>query len=151
MASKEKLVKKKQRLRWIDRCKIKPSRYRCVQKAPTLTTVKRFKPLEINIKTVNKKLFIKKYRLRQNYHGTKPSSTVVFKKQPLLTTCEKLQFSKNQVKNCKQKAVGLVLKTEVSGKNWQLYNFFSASFESGSVFSLTWEWDNYLFFFYLLK
>ena len=48
--------------------------------------------------------------VKQNQAGT-----VVFKKQPLLTTCEKPQNSKNLVKNCKQKAVGLVLKTEVSG------------------------------------
>ena len=80
--------------------------------------MKSFKPLKINIKTANKKLLIKKHRdcdktttAKQNQAGT-----VVFKKQPLLTTCEKLQNSKNQVKNCKQKVVGLVLETEVLGK-----------------------------------
>ena len=48
------------------------------------------------------------------------AGTFVFKKQPLLTTCEKLQKPKNQAKNWKQKAVGYVLKTEVLGKTWEL-------------------------------
>ena len=80
--------------------------------------MKSFKPLKIYINTENKKLLIKKHRdcdktttAKQNQAGT-----VVFTKQPLLTTCEKLQNSKNQVKNCKQKIVGLVLETEVPGK-----------------------------------
>ena len=88
--------------------------------------MKSFKPLKIYINTENKKLLIKKHRdcdktttAKQNQAGT-----VVFTKQPLLTTCEKLQNSKNQVKNCKQKIVGLVLETEVPGKKWQLCNFF---------------------------
>ena len=62
--------------------------------------MKSFKPQKINIKTENKKLFIKKHRdcgksttVKQNQAGI-----VVFKKQPLLTTFEKLQNSKNQFK-----------------------------------------------------
>ena len=87
------------------------------KKHPLSILVKSFKPRKINLKTANKKLVIKKHRncgittTAQNQAGT-----VVFKKQPLLTTCEKLQNSKNQVKNCKQKIVGLVLETEVPGK-----------------------------------
>ena len=79
-------------------------------------------------------MFIKKYRdcgkttMAQNQAGT-----VVFKKQPLLTTCDKLLNSKNHVRSWKQKAVGLVLKTEVSGKNWQLYIFFLWTFDSECV------------------
>ena len=80
--------------------------------------MKSFKPLKINIKTANKKLLIKKHRdcdktttAKQNQAGT-----VVFKKQPLSTTYEKPQNSKNQVKNCKQKFVGVFLETEVPGK-----------------------------------
>ena len=62
-------------------------------------------------------MFNKKYRdCGKTTTGPNNAGTVVFKKQPLLTTCEKLKNSKNLVKNCKQKAVGLVLKMEVSGK-----------------------------------
>ena len=60
-------------------------------------------------------MFIKKYRdCGKTTTAQNQAGTVVFKKQPLLTTCEKLQKSKNLVKNCKQEAVGLVLKAEVS-------------------------------------
>ena len=81
--------------------------------------MKSFKPQKINIKTENKKLFIKKHRdcgksttAKQNQAGI-----VVLKKQPLLTICEKLQNYKNQLYNCRQKLVGLVLKKEILGKN----------------------------------
>ena len=45
------------------------------------------------------------------------------------------------VNNCTQKVVGLVLKTEVSVKTWQLYNFLYEVLEV-SVLSFTWKWDN---------
>ena len=78
--------------------------------------MKSFKPQKINIKTENKKLFIKKHRDCGKNTTAKQNQAdiVVLKKQPLL---EKLQNSKNQFKNCKQKLVGLVLKTEILGKN----------------------------------
>ena len=79
--------------------------------------MKSLKPLKINIKTTNKKLLIKKQRdCGKTTTAQNQAGTVVFKKQPLLTTCEKLQNSKNQVKNCKQKFVGVFLETEVPGK-----------------------------------
>ena len=88
-----------------------------------------FKPLKIWVKTADKKFFIIKHRERGNNTAAKKTKTSrhrfvqkapTFNFQPLIKSFETLK----QVKNGKQKVVGLVLKTEASGKNGQLFNFF---------------------------
>ena len=70
------------------------------KKHPLSIVVKSFKPRKINIKTANKNVALLKntdcwiITTAQNQ-----TDTVVFKKQPLSTTCEKLQKPKNLVKN----------------------------------------------------
>ena len=77
--------------------------------------VKCVKPLKINIKTASKSL------LKNKETAAKLPRQNKTKQAPLCSKSNhfylrKVQNSKNQVKNCKQKALCLVLKTEVSGK-----------------------------------
>ena len=88
--------------------------------------MKIFKPLKIWIKTADKKFFIIKHRERGNNTAAKKKTSrhrfiqkaPTFNFQPVIKSFETLK----QVKNGKQKVVGLVLKTEASGKNGQLFN-----------------------------